>query len=60
MQDLSRDIKYWSVAITHVARALGTPFQALRVPSIHAAVARVRMIEVQRLDVKDIISWHDT
>ena len=40
--------------------ALGKPVQALQVRTIHAIVARVRMIEVHRVHVKDVISCRDS
>ena len=53
----ARSVQGYQVLVGgHQPRALGLPVKALKVPSIHATVARVRMIEVQREDVKDIIS----
>ena len=39
----------------HQPRALGSPVQALKVTSIHAAAPRRRMIEVHRVHVKYMI-----
>ena len=50
MQDLARTIKYWSEAISHVHWA--RQFKLCRSRQYHATVARVRMIAVQRVDVK--------
>ena len=44
----------------HQPRALGKPVQARQVRTIHAIVARVRMIEVQRVHVKEVISCRDS
>ena len=57
MQELARNINYWSVCISHVHWAC--QFKLSRSRQYMPPYLGVRMIEVHRVDVKNVMCRHD-